>query len=404
MESGDAPAVGQGPLRHLTVIDASSIIAGPLAGMLLRLFGARVIKVEQPGVGDAVRTMGMKGAETSFWTFLSQDKECISCKLSDPRGAALLKDLVAKADVFIESFRPGTLERWGLSPAELQESNPDLAVVRISGFGQSGPHASRPGYGTLAEARSGFAHVTGEPDGPPTLPGFPVGDTITGLMAALACLAACLDRARDDGTDPGPVVEVSLYESLTFFLTPLLLEHQMTGVPPRRRGNRAFGAAPRNTARCADGDWVAYSVQSPGLVAKLLVVLGAQDDERFADYATMARHGDALDDLLLAWISERDRPTVLAELTGADIPVAPVNDAAGVLDDEQLLARGDIVPALHEVFGKLTMLASPAWIDGWRSAPRAAGFQVGQHNADVYGGLLGLGPADLEALASDGVI
>lgn len=402
MESGDAPAEGQGPLRHLTVIDASSIIAGPLAGMLLRLFGARVIKVEQPGVGDAVRTMGMKGAETSFWTFLSQDKECVSCKLSDPRGAALLKDLVAQADVFIESFRPGTLERWGLSPAELQAANPDLAVVRISGFGQSGPHASRPGYGTLAEARSGFAHVTGEPGGPPTLPGFPVGDTITGLMAALSCLAACLDRSRSAG--PGPVVEVSLYESLTFFLTPLLLEYQMTGEPPRRRGNRAFGAAPRNTACCADGDWVAYSVQSPGLVAKLLVVLGAQDDERFVDYATMARHGDALDHLLVTWISTRDRPTVLAELTGADIPVAPVNDAAGVLDDEQLLARGDIVPALHEVFGKLTMLASPAWIDGWRSTPHTAGFHVGQHNADVYGGLLGLGPADLEALASDGVI
>lgn len=395
---------GQGPLRHLTVIDASSIIAGPLAGMLLRLFGARVIKVEQPGVGDPVRTMGMRGAETSFWSFLSQNKECITCKLSHPRGAELLKDLVANADVLIESFRPGTLERWGLAPDELQAVNPRLSIIRISGFGQTGPHASRPGYGTLAEARSGFAHVTGEPDGPPTLPGFPVGDTITGLMAGMACLAACLERAEQGATERGPVVEVSLYESLTFFLTPLLLEHQMTGEPPRRRGNRAFGAAPRNTARCSDGDWVAYSVQSPSLVAKLLAVLGAEDDVRFGDPATLARNGDALDDLLVDWIGRRDRPTVLTELAGADIPVAPVNDAAGVLEDEQLLARGDIVSTLHEVFGSMSMLASPAWIDGWRSSPTATGFRVGQHNHEVYGDLLGLGPDELDVLAADGVI
>jgi crotonobetainyl-CoA:carnitine CoA-transferase CaiB-like acyl-CoA transferase len=294
-----APGGESGPLRGLLVIDAASIIAGPLSGALFRMFGARVIKVEMPGVGDAARTMGPPGAETSFWSFLSQDKECVSLRLSDPRGAAVLKEMVAKADLFIESFRPGTLERWGIGPTELHQANPRLNIIRISGFGQDGPYKNRPGYGTLAEAMAGFAHVTG----------FPVADSITGLIAAIATMATFLGQERNKGTESarGQVVDVNLFQALTYFLSPLLLEAQMLGVSPERRGNRAFGAAPRNAGQCADGKWVAYSIQSPPLLTKLVRFLGLQNDPRFAQPRQLRDHGEELDKLLLAWLAERPR-------------------------------------------------------------------------------------------------
>jgi crotonobetainyl-CoA:carnitine CoA-transferase CaiB-like acyl-CoA transferase len=394
-----------GPLDGMLVIDAASIIAGPLAGALFRMFGARVIKVELPGVGDAARTMGPPGAETSFWSFLSQDKECVSLKLSDPRGAAMLRRMAAKADVLIESFRPGTLERWGVGPDELHSVNSALTIVRISGFGQEGPYKNRPGYGTLAEAMAGFAHVTGESDGPPTLPGFPVADSVTGLIAAIAAMATLLGKARGSDASPrGRIIDVNLFEALTYFLSPLLLEAQMLGVPPERRGNRAFGAAPRNAGRCSDGKWVAYSIQSPPLLSKLIGFLGLQEDPRFADPHLLRSHGEELDKLLLAWIAARPRPVVLDELIGADLPVAPVNDSGDILEDEHLRARGDLIRITDELRGVFTLLAPPARLDGWRREPRQTGFSVGRHNDVVYGEWLGMPSDELAVLRDGGVI
>lgn len=403
--ANERDATWAGPLDGMLVVDASSIIAGPLCGAMLRMFGARVIKIEHPDLGDAARTMGPPGAEASFWTFLSQDKECVSCRLSDPRGAALVKRMIEHADVFIESFRPGTLEKWGLGPTELKSINPDLVIVRVSGFGQDGPYRDRPGYGTLAEAMAGFAHVTGEADGPPTLPGFPVADSVSGMVAAVACMAALLGKERDTRRrDRGAVIDVSLFESLAYFLSPLLVEYQLLGTAPERRGNRAFGVAPRNAARCADGRWVAYSVQSPSLIDKLIDFLDLRRDPAFADAATARSNGEQLDQILVRWISERSREGVLEQLVAADIPVAPVNDSADILGDSHLLERGSVVTLAADVAGEVRLLAPPAGLDGWRRQPSAAGFAIGRHNESVFGDWLGLSPGELAELAEAGVI
>lgn len=397
------PGGEEGPLRGLVVIDAASIIAGPLAGALFKMFGARVIKLELPDVGDTVRTMGPPGAETSIWSFLTQDKECISCRLSHPLGADLLKQMITKADVLIESFRPGTMEKWGIGPEDLHAINPNLTIVRISGFGQDGPYKNRPGYGTLAEAMAGFAHVTGEPDGPPTLPGFPVADTITGMLAAITTLTTLLSNHLHPPTR-GHVLDINLYESLTYFLTPLLLEYQMLGTPPERRGNRAFGTNPRNAARCADNKWVAYSIQSTPLLTKLITFLNLTHDPRFTTTTQLRDHGEDLDQILLTWIAQRDRTQVLKELINADIPVAPINDAADILNDEHLHHRGDLINIPNTPTTQLTLLNPPTRINGWRRHPHATGFTIGQHNTNIYQNWLGLTPQQIQHLTNNNAI
>lgn len=392
-----------GPLDGVRVIDASSVIAGPLTGALFGLLGAEVIKIEMPGDGDRVRLMGPKAAPTTYWSFLAQDKKCISCKMSSPKGAALVRRLVEQADVFIENFRPGTLERWGLGPDELHAVNPRLTILRMTGFGQDGPYADRPGYGTLAEAMSGLAHMNGEPGGPPILPGVALGDIVTGLTAAVAGLASVVEGARS-ANGGGSVVDVSIFESVSFFLTPMLIEAQATGVAPTRKGSRAFGGAPRNAAQCADGRWVAYSIQARGLLNRLVDFLGLQGDPHYDTSQDPAVFGDDLDQALQQWLSEHERDEAVAILVGAGLPIAPINDADDLLSDAHLEERGDLVSVDDTEHGSLTVLGSPVRIDGWRREPRATGFPVGAHNRVVYGGMLGISDDELKELEEDGII
>jgi crotonobetainyl-CoA:carnitine CoA-transferase CaiB-like acyl-CoA transferase len=405
-----ASSADKAPLSGITVIDASSVIAGPLCAQLFASFGARVIKLELPGAGDAVRKMGQRGAEAALWTFLSQGKECVTCRLSDPRGAELLKRMVAKSDVLIESFRPGTMERWGIGPSELHAINPALDILRISGFGSTGPYSVRPGYGTLAEAMSGLAHMTGEPDGPPMLPGYPVADTVTGAYAAAAVLASLLGRARaardaGDAGDARPtVIETSIFETLTYFMSPSLVEYQVSGSPPGRQGNHAFSSAPRDAARCKDGKWVAYSVQSGALMVKLASFLGLTSDVRFTDATACLANGMALGAQLNEWISQRTRTDVLDQLGNADIPVAPINDAADVLADVHLQARDDVFGLVDAKYGRVEMLAPAARLNGWHQKASSTGHAIGAHNAEVYGTWMGLSEDEIAAYAEAGVI
>lgn len=392
-----------GPLAGCRVIDASSIIAGPLTGQILRLFGADVIKIEMPGDGDRVRFMGPKAVPSTLWSFLSQDKRCISLKLSSPKGASLLKRLVKDADVLIENYRPGTMERWGLGPEELHVVNPRLTILRITGFGQEGPYADRPGYGTLAEAMSGLAHMNGEPDGPPILPGVALGDTITGLTAAVAVLAATVQQARKAGGN-GSVIDVNIFESVTYFLTPMLIEAQTTGTVPMRQGSRAYGGAPRNAAPCADGRWVAYSIQSRNLLDRLISFLGLEGNPHYDTSKDPALFGDDLDAALRAFLGEHDRANALDQLITAGLPIAPVNDAEDLMNDVHLQERGDLVTIDDAEHGPLTVLASPARIDGWRNDSTSSGYAIGAHNHDVFGNLLGLSDDELKDLEADGVI
>ena len=391
------------PSRACASSTLSSVIAGPLTGQILGMFGADVVKIELPGDGDRVRFMGPKEAPSTLWSFLSQDKRCITCKMSSPRGAALIRRLVDNAEVFIENFRPGTLERWGLGPDELHAINPRLTIVRVTGFGQDGPYADRPGYGTLAEAMSGLAHMNGEPDGPPILPGVALGDTVTGLTAAVGALAAMVGQLRSPGA-PGSVIDVNIFEAVTFFLTPMLIERQATGVVPTRQGSRAYGGAPRNAAPCADGKWVAYSIQSRNLLDRLIVFLGLDGDPHYDTSQDPKYFGDDLDEALRKWLGERDRADALERLIAAGLPIAPVNDADDLMNDAHLNERGHLVVIDDAGLGPLTVLGSPVRIDGWRRHPHATGFALGAHNHEVYGSLLGIPDEELTELGADGVI
>jgi crotonobetainyl-CoA:carnitine CoA-transferase CaiB-like acyl-CoA transferase len=394
------------PLAGVRVLDASSIIAGPLCATLFERLGADVIKVEFPGRGDGMRAMGPHEARNAFWSFLSQGRRCVSCKLSTPEGADLFRRLAAESDVVIDNFRPGTMDKWGLGAEDLHRLKPSLIIVRISGFGERGPYRDRPGYGTLAEAMGGFAHHTGDPDGPPVLPGIPFADTITGLMAAVGALASLFDRGtRGRSGRPGAVVDVNLLTSMAFIATPRLIEYQVSGVPPQRKGNRLFGGSPRNAARCRDGKWVAYSAHSPAMIAKVVKAIGLDSDPMFATMDDAIHHGDELDAAIVTWIGKFDRAVVLSEFFELGVPIAPVNDAADILADENLAERGDLVNVYDATTERpLTIVASPIELDGERNPAKPTGFTVGEHNREVFGDLLGLTDEELDNLKGSGVI
>jgi crotonobetainyl-CoA:carnitine CoA-transferase CaiB-like acyl-CoA transferase len=394
------------PLAGVRVLDASSIIAGPLCATLFERLGADVIKVEFPGRGDGIRSMGPAAARGAFWSFLSQGRRCVTCKLSTPEGAELFGRLVAESDVVIENFRPGTMEKWRLGPDDLHRINPALTIVRISGFGERGPYQDRPGYGTLAEAIGGFAHHTGDPAGAPVLPGIPIADPITGLLGAVGALASLLDRDRRQRAGlSGAVVEVNLLTSMAFIATPRILEYELSGVVPQRQGNRLYGGSPRNAAQCSDGKWVAYSAHSPAMIANVVKAVGLEHDPLFATMDEAIRHGDELDAAVVSWIGKLDRSTVLSELLAMGVPVAPVNDASDLLADENLIARKDLVDVYDSQSGHpITLVASPIELDGERNPAKSTGFAIGEHNSEIYGELLGLTKEEIDTLKGRGVI
>jgi crotonobetainyl-CoA:carnitine CoA-transferase CaiB-like acyl-CoA transferase len=394
------------PLADVRVLDASNVIAGPFCATLFERLGADVIKVEFPGRGDGIRAMGPDAARNAFWSFLSQGRRCVTCKLSTPQGADLFKRLAAESDVVIENFRPGTMEKWGLGPDDLHRVKPSLIIVRISGFGTRGPYRDRPGYGTLAEAMGGFAYHTGDPEGPPILPGIPIADPITGLMAAVGALASLLDAEKRSRTGrSGAVVDVNLLTSMAYIATPRLLEYELSGTVPQRQGNRLYGGSPRNAAKCRDGKWVAYSAHSPAMISNVVKAVGLKHDPMFATMDDAIRHGDELDSALITWIAKLDRATVLSELLALGVPVAPINDASDLLTDENLIAREDLVEVHDAQLGHpITVVASPIELDGARNPPKSTGFSIGEHNHEIYGDLLGLTDEELDTLRGSGVI
>ncbi|MEU6611425.1 CoA transferase [Streptomyces shenzhenensis] len=352
------PAAATGPLRGIRVVDASTILAGPLCAQLLGDFGADVIKIEHPVAGDGMRGHGeSKDGVPLWWKEISRNKRTVGLSLSDPEGAALFRRLVERADVLVENFRPGTLERWGLGPEVLHGINPGLVVVRITGFGQSGPYASRAGFGTLAEAMSGFAHLTGEPDGPPTLPAFGLADTICGIAASSAATMALFDRERDPH-HRGQVVDMSLIEPIMAAVGPAPTVYDQMGIVGQRHGNRSTNNAPRNTYRTSDGHWVAVSTSAQRIAERVMHLVGhpeAVEEEWFATGVGRAAHADLLDGFVGGWIAERTREKVIAEFTAAGAAVAPVYDARDLAGDPHIRATGMLTTVQDEDFGPLLM-------------------------------------------------
>jgi formyl-CoA transferase len=390
-------------LDGLRVLDVSTLFAGPLAATMLGDFGADVIKVEHPK-GDPVRNHGASKDGVGLWgKVVGRNKRGITLYLGSPEGQEVFRRLVATADVVIENFRPGTLERWGLGYEELSRINPGLVLVRVTGFGQFGPYSGRPGFGTLAEAMSGFAAITGEPDGPPTLPPFGLADGISALAAAFATMAAL--RARE-ATGQGQVVDLAIIEPILTLLGPQPTVYDALGQLQPRTGNRSANNAPRNTYRTRDGRWVAVSTSAQSIAERVMHLVGRPeflDEPWFASGAERAEHADELDEAVGSWIAARDREEVVRAFEEAQAAVAPIYDVRDVLADPQFAALGSLVRVPDPELGSVLMQNVLFRMSETPGEIRSAGPSIGQHTEEVLGEL-GFDSADVAELRAKGAV
>ncbi|MFE9672758.1 CaiB/BaiF CoA transferase family protein [Streptomyces sp. NPDC006259] len=392
------------PLAGLRVLDLATLFAGPLAATMLGDFGAEVVKIEHPSKPDPSRGHGpSKDGVGLWWKLLGRNKRAITLDLSKPGGRATLLRLAATADVIIENFRPGTLEKWDLGWEELSAANPRLVLTRVTGFGQFGPYAHRPGFGTLAEAMSGFASITGEPDAPPTLPPFGLADSIAALATSYAVMTALAARDR---TGEGQVVDMAIIEPILTVLGPQPLWYDQLGYVQERTGNRSANNAPRNTYRTADGTWVAVSTSAQSVAERVMRLVGRPDliDEPwFATGAERAAHTDVLDAAVGTWIAARTRADVLAAFEKAEAAVAPIQDVRDVLTDPQYLALDSVTTVDDPELGPIRMQNVLFRLSATPGAIRWAGRP---HGADTEAVLteLGLTPSDLTALRTEGAL
>jgi crotonobetainyl-CoA:carnitine CoA-transferase CaiB-like acyl-CoA transferase len=394
-----------GPLEGIRVLDVSTVYAAPICAMMLGDYGADVIKVEHPR-GDPARTHGHnKDGHGLWWKVISRNKQTVTLNLSHPTGQDLLERLAVDTDVLIENFRPGVMEKWGLGPDRLQEISPSLVILRVTGFGQYGPYAKRRAFGTLAEAMSGFAHQTGQPDGPPTLPPFGLADGVTGLAATVAVLLALYHRTRNGGR--GQVIDISLLEPLLTLLGPGPSVYDQLGIVPGRHGNRSTNNAPRNTYKTRDGRWVAISASATSIAERVMRLVGRPDiaEQPWFDSAgERVRHGDQLDDIVASWIRARDFDQVMSAFEQAGAAIAPIYDIEQLMNDPQVEALDAVTTVEDEDLGALRMQNLMFRLSESPGAIRFTGRRLGQDNDHVYGERLGLEPERITQLREQGVI
>jgi crotonobetainyl-CoA:carnitine CoA-transferase CaiB-like acyl-CoA transferase len=393
------------PLAGVRVLDIATMAAAPWSAAYLAEFGADVIKVEMPGIGDHQRRWGTpKNGVSLFWKSMGRNKRSITLHLGKPKGAALFKRLVADADVIIENFRPGTLERWGIGYEVLRAINPRLILLRVTGFGQSGPYRSRPGFGTLAESLTGFAHLTGYPDGPPTLPNGPLADGVAGITGAFAVMVALYYRDTRRGV--GQVIDLSLCEPLLRLMEPALLDYDQLGIARGRIGNRSDHVAPRNIYQCGDGRWVALSASAQPIFERLMHAIGHPElcsDPRFAVNSARLAHVEELDELISAWMRQHTRDEVLAHLEAAEVAVAPVYDIPDIFADPHFQARASLVTVPDADLGTIRMVNVVPRLSETPGRVCTTGPALGEHNDEVYSAL-GLSREELDQLQREGVI
>lgn len=393
------------PLLGLRVLDIATMAAAPWAAAYLAEFGADVIKVEYPRLGDHQRRWGTpKNGEGLFWKSMGRNKRSITLNLSKPRGAAIFKQLVASADVVIENFRPGTLERWGLGFDVLEAIRPRLIMLRVTGFGQSGPYHERPGFGTLAESLTGFAHLTGQADGPPTLPNMPLADGLAGMTGAFAVMLALYHRDARGGV--GQVIDLSLCEPLLRLIEPALMDFDQFGIGRGRVGNRSDHVAPRNTYLCGDGKWVAISASAQSIFERLMIVIGRPElttDPRFAANANRLDNCTALDAIIGAWMADHPRDEVLTVLQAAEVAIAPIYDIPEIFADPHFRARESLTTVEDPVLGPMRLVNVVPRLSATPGRVISTGPALGQHNTEIYGDL-GLTASDLHDLSDQGVI
>ena len=406
------PTGGQGKVKGaldgIRVIEVGTLISGPFAGRLLGDMGAEGIKIEPPGAPDPLRTWGQAELDGHhfFWTVHARNKKAVTLNLREPRGRDLFLDLVERSDVIVENFRPGTLEKWGLGYDVLRERNKGIILVRVSGYGQTGPEANKAGYASVAEAASGLRHMNGFPGGPPPRLALSLGDSLAGMFAVQGALAALYRRTV---SGEGQVVDAALTEACLAIQESTIPDYDVGGIVRGPSGTRLEGIAPSNIYRTADGSWVVIAANQDTVFRRLCAAMGRPElatDDRFVDHGARGRNQDEIDKIIGDWAAERQPDDIIETLSAAGVIAGPINTVAEVVHDPQLQARGMLVEHYDEGIGRNVL--GPGVIPVLSATPgsvRNAGpARPGQHNREVYGDLLGKTAAELADLKTQGVL
>ncbi len=395
-----------GPLAGIRVLELGQLIAGPFTGCLLGYYGAEVIKVERPGEGDPLRTWRLLDEGTSlWWRSVARNKKCVTANLRSEQGREIVRRLASESDVLIENFRPGSMERWGLGPDELLADNPGLIYARISGYGQDGPYASRPGFASVCEGVGGFRYINGFPDRPPVRPNLSMGDTLAAMHAALGILMACISKLKDP-KHRGQVIDVAIYEAVFNMLESIVPEYDRLGEVRQPSGSTLTGIVPTNTYLCADDKHVIIGGNGDTIFQRLMRAMGRPEmaeDSRFANNAGRVEHEAELDEAIFQWTRSLTADQVLEQLEKAEVPSGPIYSVADMFKDAHFHARGLFETV--DVNGR--PLTIPAIVPKLSETPGQtiwAGPEVGSHNDEIYGQLLGMSTAEMSALKEEGSI
>jgi succinyl-CoA---D-citramalate CoA-transferase len=398
---------GVRPLDGVRVVEMGSLLAGPFCGQLLADFGAEVIKVEPPGKGDPMRQWGRnrKNDRTLWWPIIARNKKSVTLNLREEEGQELARRLVAGAEVLVENFRPGTMERWGLGYEDLRATNPGLVMVRVSGYGQTGPYKDRAGFGSIGEAMGGIRHVTGFPDRPPPRVGISLGDSVAATFGALGAVTALYHReARGGG---GQVVDVGIYEAVLALMESTIPEYALAGHIRERTGAILPFVAPSNTYPTSDGDYIVIGANADTVFSRLAKALGYPEwaqDERYATHHARGEYQEELDVMISDWTKKHTADETLAVMNEAGVPAGKLFTAKDMVEDPHYAARENVVTVEDPEIGPFPMQNVVPRLSETPGEVRWTGPTLGQHNDEVYGEVLGLSEKEREALRERGVI
>lgn len=396
-----------GPLAGLRILDISTMIAGPVAATFLADLGAEVVKAELPRTGDPFRGLPPhKNGVPLWWKVTNRNKRGITLDVRTQSGKALFERLLPHFDVLVENFRPGTLDKWGLNKDVLWRLSPGLTILRVSGFGQTGPYRNRPGFARVFESLAGFTYISGAADGPPMHVGFPIGDSIAGLFGALGILSALYRRTRDPQA-PGEEIDLSATEAMFRLLDFLAIEHDQLGVVRGRSGNLSEYTAPSNIYRTKDGQWASIAASTQSIFERLVRAIGCPEliyDARFLTNEDRVRNRDAIDSIVAQWVASKSIDELRNALDSAAVVFSPVYSIDQIFRDPQFIARQAIVPVRDSELGEIRMQSVVPRFDGNQEAIARAGPSIGEHNDEIYGTLLGLSPEERGRLQAEGAI
>ncbi|ALL78018.1 MULTISPECIES: CoA transferase [unclassified Pseudonocardia] len=404
--SAAAGTTTDGPLAGLRVVETGSLIAGPFCAQLLGDFGAEIIKIEDPGAGDPMRQWGScrPSGHSLSWPIIARNKKSVTCNLRSPEGQEILRGLAERADVVVENFRPGTMERWGCGYEDLSRTNPGIIMTRVTGYGQTGPYAQRAGFGVIGEAMGGIRHLTGEPGRPTGRIGVSLGDSLAGTFAALGTVMAVVGRQR---TGVGQVVDSAIYEAVLALMEASLPEWELAGFQRERSGSTLPGVAPSNVYPTRDGAEVLIAGNRDTVFRRLASVLGREDwldDDRFATHGARGEHGAELDALIGAITATRDSAALLDALHDAGVPAGLAYRSEDMLRDPHFAARQAIVRLTHPALGPFPMQNVVPQLSGTPGRVGSLGPELGEHTDAVLSSVLGLDDARIAELRARGVV